>query len=153
MKVAVSSDMDTPLARKVVEELRERGHEPIVHGALAEGERSDWAWASERAARDVVSGEAVQGIVCCWTGTGASIAANKVPGIRAALCGDSETARGARTWNDANVLALSLRGTSEALLGEILDGWFATEASDDPEDRANIDHLGELDHAIDGSGA
>jgi ribose 5-phosphate isomerase B len=153
MKVAVSSDMDTPLARKVVEELRERGHEPIVHGALAEGERSDWAWASERAARDVVSGEAVQGIVCCWTGTGASIAANKVPGIRAALCADSETARGARTWNDANVLALSLRGTSEALLGEILDGWFATEASDDPEDRANIAHLGELDHAIDGSGA
>jgi ribose 5-phosphate isomerase B len=153
MKVAVSSDMDTPLARKVVEELRERGHEPIVHGALAEGERSDWAWASERAARDVVSGSAEQGIVCCWTGTGASIAANKVPGVRAALCADSETARGARTWNDANVLALSLRGTSEALLGEILDGWFATNASDDPTDRANIDHLGELDHTIDRSGA
>jgi ribose 5-phosphate isomerase B len=153
MKVAVSSDMDTPLARKVVDELRRRGYEPIVHGALAEGERSDWAWASERAARDVVSGEAEQGIVCCWTGTGASIAANKVPGIRAALCADSETARGARTWNDANVLALSLRGTSEALLGEILDGWFATGASDDPGDRANIDHLGELDHAVDRSGA
>jgi ribose 5-phosphate isomerase B len=153
MKIAVSSDMDTPLARKVVEELRERGHEPLVHGALAEGERSDWAWASERAAREVVSGQAEQGIVCCWTGTGASIAANKVPGVRAALCADSETARGARTWNDANVLALSLRGTSEALLGEILDGWFATEASDDPEDRANIDHLGELDRAIDRSGA
>ena len=134
MKVAVSSDMDTPLARKVVEELKERGHEPIVHGALAEGERSDWAWASERAARDVVAGAADQGIVCCWTGTGASIAANKVPGVRAALCG---------------VLALSLRGTSEALLGEILDGWFATAASDDPEDRANVEHLGELDRAID----
>jgi ribose 5-phosphate isomerase B len=153
MKVAVSSDMDTPLARKLVEELRERGHEPIVHGVLAQGERSDWAWASERAARDVVAGEAEQGIVCCWTGTGASIAANKLPGIRAALCADSETARGARTWNDANVLALSLRGTSEALLAEILDGWFATEASDDPEDRANIDHLGELDQARDRSSA
>ena len=149
MKVAVSSDMDTPLARKVVEELKERGHEPIVHGALAEGERSDWAWASERAARDVVAGAADQGIVCCWTGTGASIAANKVPGGRAALCGDAETPRGERTWNDANVLALSLRGTSEALLGEILDGWFATAASDDPEDRANVEHLGELDRAID----
>ena len=153
MKVAVSSDMDTPLARKVVEELRERGHEPIVHGALAAGERSDWAWASERAARDVVSGTAEQGIVCCWTGTGASIAANKVPGVRAALCADSETARGARTWNDANVVALSLRGTSEALLGEILDGWFATGPSDDPSDRANIDHLDELDRAVDRSGA
>jgi ribose 5-phosphate isomerase B len=153
MKVAVSSDMDTPLARKVVEELKERGHEPIVHGALAEGERSDWAWASERAARDVVTGAADQGVVCCWTGTGASIAANKVPGVRAALCGDAETARGARTWNDANVLALSLRGTSDALLGEILDGWFATSPSDDPEDAANIEHLAELDRASDRSGA
>jgi ribose 5-phosphate isomerase B len=152
MRVAVASDMDTPVARKVVEELEARGHEPIVHGALAEGERSDWAWASERAARDVVSGGADQGIVCCWTGTGASIAANKVPGARAALCGDAETARGARTWNDANVLALSLRTTSEALLGEILDGWFATAASEDPEDRANIEHIGELDHTIDRSG-
>jgi len=153
MKVAVSSDMDTPLARKVVEELKQRGHEPVVHGALAEGERSDWAWASERAARDVVSGVADQGVVCCWTGTGASIAANKVPGVRAALCGDAETARGARTWNDANVLALSLRGTSDALLGEILDGWFATAPSGDPSDQANIDHLGELDRGIDGSRA
>jgi ribose 5-phosphate isomerase B len=151
MRVAVSSDMDTPLARKVVEELKERGHDPIVHGALAEAERSDWAWASERAARDVVTGAADQGIVCCWTGTGASIAANKVAGVRAALCGDAETARGARTWNDANVLALSLRGTSEALLGEILEGWFATPASEDPEDRANIEHLGELDRAVDRS--
>jgi ribose 5-phosphate isomerase B len=153
MRIAVSSDMDTPLARRLVEELTERGHDPVVHGALAEGERSDWAWASERAARDVVAGTADQGIVCCWTGTGASIAANKVAGVRAALCGDAETARGARTWNDANVLALSLRTTSEALLGEILDGWFATGPSDDPEDQANIDHVGELDHAIDRSGA
>jgi ribose 5-phosphate isomerase B len=153
MKIAVSSDLDTPLARKLVEELRARGHEPVVHGALAEDERSDWAWASERAARDVVSGTAQQGIVCCWTGTGASIAANKVPGVRAALCGDAETARGARTWNDANVLALSLRTTSEALLEEILDGWFATRPSTDPEDRANIEHVGELDGALDRSGA
>jgi ribose 5-phosphate isomerase B len=153
MKVAVASDMDTPLARRVVAELEQRGHQPVLHGALAEAERSDWAWASERAARDVVSGAADQGIVCCWTGTGASIAANKVPGVRAALCADAETARGARTWNDANVLALSLRATSEALLGEILDGWFATEASDDPSDQANIDHVGELDNSIDRSSA
>jgi ribose 5-phosphate isomerase B len=153
MRISIASDMDTALARRVVEELEERGHEPIVHGALAESERADWAWASERAARDVVSGVADQGIVCCWTGTGASIAANKVPGVRAALCADAETARGARTWNDANVLALSLRTTSEGLLGEILDGWFATGASDDPSDQANIDHIDELDHAIDGSGA
>jgi ribose 5-phosphate isomerase B len=145
MKVAVASDMDTPLARSLVEELRKRGYEPIPHGALAEGERADWAWACERAARDVAEGRAEQGIVCCWTGTGASIAANKVVGVRAALCGDAETARGARTWNDANVLALSLRTTSEAILSEILEGWFATDASEEPDDRANVEHVGELD--------
>jgi ribose 5-phosphate isomerase B len=145
MKVAVASDMDTPLARAVVEELRSRGHEPIAHGALAAGERSDWAWACERTARDVAEGHAEQGVVCCWTGTGASIAANKVAGVRAALCADAETARGARAWNDANVLALSLRATSQAVLGEILDAWFEGQPSDDPEDRANIDHVAELD--------
>jgi ribose 5-phosphate isomerase B len=147
MKVSVASDMDTPVARAVVDELRKRGHEPVVHGALVEGERADWAWACERAARDVAEGAAQQGIVCCWTGTGASIAANKVAGIRAALCGDAETARGARTWNDANVLALSLRTTSEPLLEEILDGWFATGPSADPADRANVEHVDALDAA------
>jgi ribose 5-phosphate isomerase B len=83
-------------------------------------------------------------VVACWTGTGASIAANKVSGIRAALCGDAATAEGARRWNDANVLALSLRTTSPALLGEILDAWFAAEPSPDDDDRANIDHLAEI---------
>jgi ribose 5-phosphate isomerase B len=145
MKVAVASDMDTPLARAVVEELRKRGHEPIAHGAIADGERSDWAWACEQTARDVAEGRAEQGVVCCWTGTGASIAANKVPGARAALCQDAETARGARRWNDANVLALSLRTTSEPVLEEILDAWFASRPSDDPEDRANIEHVNEID--------
>jgi ribose 5-phosphate isomerase B len=149
MRIAVASDMDTPLARAVVEELRKRGHAPVTHGALEEGERSDWAWACERAARDVAEGRADQGVVCCWTGTGASIAANKVRGIRAALCADAETARGARAWNDANVLALSLRATSEALLGEILDGWFAGAPSDDPEDRANIAHVGHIESETD----
>jgi ribose 5-phosphate isomerase B len=144
MKVAVASDMDTPLARAVVDELRKRGHEPISHGALEPGERSDWAWACELAARDVSEGRAEQGIVCCWTGTGASIAANKVPGVRAALCGDAETARGAREWNDANVLALSLRTTTEAVLSEILDRWFDTGPSDDADDQANIEHIREI---------
>src|SRR5688500_14074432 len=151
MRISIAADERTGVAEAVVEELRRRGHEPIVHGALSDAERDDWAWASEAAARDVAGGMAEQGVVCCWTGTGASIAANKVPGVRAALCGDAETARGARTWNDANVLALSLRGTSEALLGEILDGWFATSPSDDPEDKANIEHVGELDRTVDRS--
>ena len=144
MKVAVASDMDTPLARKVVEELRRRGHEPMPHGALADDERADWAWSCERAARDVAEGQAEQGVVCCWTGTGASIAANKVPGVRAALCGDAETARGARQWNDANVLALSLRATSEPELGEILDAWFSAAPSAEPDDVANVEHLADI---------
>jgi ribose 5-phosphate isomerase B len=145
MRVSVAADERTGVAETVVEELRRRGHEPIVHGALAEVERDDWAWASEAAARDVAEGRAQQGIVCCWTGTGASIAANKVPGIRAALCSDAQTAEGARRWNDANVLALSLRATSPAELAEILDAWFAAGPSADEDDRANVEHLAELD--------
>jgi ribose 5-phosphate isomerase B len=144
MRVAVAADERTGVAGAVVEALRARGHEPLPHGALADGEREDWAWASEAAARDVAEGRADQAVVCCWTGTGASIAANKVGGIRAALCGDAETAAGARRWNDANVLALSLRATSEAVLAEILDAWFAAGPSPDADDRANVEHLDEI---------
>ena len=144
MKISVAADERTGVAEAVVEELRRRGHEPVLHGALAAGERDDWAWASEAAARDVAEGRAEQAIVCCWTGTGASIAANKVPGVRAALCGDRETAEGARKWNDANVLALSLRTTSQALLGEILDAWFAATPSEDVSDTANVQHVEEI---------
>ena len=144
MRVSVAADERTGVADAVVEELRRRGHEPVLHGALNNAERDDWAWASEAAARDVVEGAADQGIVCCWTGTGASIAANKVPGVRAALCGDAETARGARKWNDANVLALSLRTTSPALLEEILDAWFSAGPSDEADDMANIRHVDEI---------
>ena len=144
MRIAVAADEDTGVAGAVVAQLRDRGHEPLLHGALAAGERDDWAWASEAAARDVAAGRAAQAVVCCWTGTGASIAANKVPGIRAALCADAETAGGARKWNDANVLALSLRSTSEALLGEILDAWFAGEPSADADDAANVAHVDQI---------
>jgi ribose 5-phosphate isomerase B len=144
MRISVAADERTGVAEAVVEELRRRGHEPIVHGALSEVERDDWAWASEAAARDVAEGRAEQAVVCCWTGTGASIAANKVAGVRAALCSDAATARGARTWNDANVLALSLRATSEPVLGEILDGWFETSPSWDADDVANVRHLDEI---------
>ncbi len=144
MRISVAADERTGVADAVVEQLRARGHEPILHGALEESEPDGWAWASEAAARDVAEGRAEQGIVCCWTGTGASIAANKVPGARAALCGDAETARGARRWNDANVLALSLRTTSEALLSEILDGWFDGARSDEHDDVANIRHVDEI---------
>jgi ribose 5-phosphate isomerase B len=144
MRIAVAADERTGIADVVVSELRKRGHEVVTHGALSEAERDDWAWAAEAAARDVADGRAEQAVVCCWTGTGASIAANKVEGIRAALCGDAPTAEGARKWNDANVLALSLRATSEAELDEILDAWFAAGPSEDPADVANVEHLAHI---------
>src|SRR5919205_1424729 len=140
MRISVAADERTGVAQAVVDELRRRGHEPILHGALNDAERDDWAWASEAAARDVAEGRAKQAVVACWTGTGASIAANKVPGVRAALCADAETASGARRWNDANVLALSLRATSAAELEEILDAWFQAGPSDEGDDRANVAH-------------
>jgi ribose 5-phosphate isomerase B len=147
MRIALAADELTGIAPTLPEELRRRGHEPVLHGAYADRERPDWAWASEAAARDVADGLAEQAIVACWTGTGASIAANKVPGIRAALCGDAQTAQGARRWNDANVLALSLRATSEAELAEILDAWFDGGPSEDPSDAENIAHLAEMERA------
>ncbi len=145
MRIAVAADELTGVAAALPELIRVRGHEPVLHGAYVPGERPDWAWASERAAREVADGGAEQAIVACWTGTGASIAANKIPGIRAALCADAATAAGARRWNDANVLALSLRATSEAELVEILDAWLATAPSHEPDDEGNVAHLREIE--------
>ena len=146
MRIAIAADERTGVADAVADALRERGHDVVAaHGALCDDERDDWAWCSEAAARDVAEGRAEQAVVCCWTGTGASIAANKVPGIRAALCADAATAGGARRWNDANVLALSLRTTAAAELGEILDAWFAAGPSADAGDAANIGHLADIE--------
>jgi ribose 5-phosphate isomerase B len=149
MRISVSADELTGIAAELETALRDRGHRIVAcHGALShDDERHDWAWASEAAASDVAAGRADQAVIACWTGTGASIAANKVPGIRAALCGDAATADGARRWNDANVLALSLRMTSEALLDEILDAWFKGAGSTDATDVANVEHLSEIERA------
>jgi ribose 5-phosphate isomerase B len=147
MRVSVAADELTGVAEDVVAELQRRGHTVLRHGALSDRERDDWAWAAEAAARDVAEGRADQAVVCCWTGTGASIAANKVRGVRAALCLDAATADGARRWNDANALALSLRATSQAELAEILDAWFTGEPSADAADRANVEHLARVEQA------
>jgi ribose 5-phosphate isomerase B len=147
MRIAVAADERIGIADALVEGLRGRGHELVLHGAYEPQERPDWAWASESAARDVAEGRAEQAVVACWTGTGASIAANKVTGIRAALCGDAQTAAGARKWNDANVLALSLRATSHAELEEILDAWFDAAASTEDDDLNNVGHLAEIERA------
>lgn len=145
MRIALAADELTGVAGAIPEEIRRRGHEPILHGAYRPEERPDWAWASEGAARDVAAGRAEQAIVACWTGTGASIAANKVGGVRAALCVDASTAEGARRWNDANVLALSLRMTSQAELEEILDAWFSSAPSSEQSDLDNVAHLREIE--------
>ena len=123
MRIAVAADSLDGVAGSIPVVLAALGHEVTLHGALA---------------ADVAAGRADQAVVACWTGTGASIAANKVPGIRAALCTDASTAAGARRWNDANVLALSLRLTSQQVLAEILDAWFETDPSPEPGDIAAI---------------
>jgi ribose 5-phosphate isomerase B len=132
MRIALGSDERTALTDALVADLRGRGYELSLFGAVADGDAEvDWPLSAAHVAEAVAAGRADRGIVCCWTGTGASIAANKVRGIRAALCLDAETAKGARTYNHANVLALSLRSTSPAIGKEILDAWLATPCSDD----------------------
>ena len=145
MKIAVSTDERTNLVDELLAELKKRNHEVIYFGPAAEGESADWPDVTLQAIEEVRSGAADEAIVLCWTGTGCSIAANKVPGIRAALCHDSETARGARIWNHANVLALSLRATSFAVLKEILDRWFDTPFSDDEWNLKQIGRIQKLE--------
>ena len=142
MKISLGSDEKTHVTDFVVDELRMRGHDVEVVGPPA-GEDIQWTDVAERVARSVASGAAEQGVLFCWTGTGVSMAANKVPGVRAALCRDAETARGARRWNDANVVCMSLRATSEVIAKEILDAWF--EAQPDPSEAENIEKVRRLD--------
>lgn len=130
MRTAIGSDESSELTDALIAELEERGHEIVAFGPVANEEESDWPLVCGQVAETVAAGEADEGIVCCWTGTGASIAANKVPGIRAALAHDAETARGARVWNHANVLTLSLRATPIPIMHEILDAWFNTPVSE-----------------------
>jgi ribose 5-phosphate isomerase B len=133
MRLSVGSDMDMHVAHVVFDKLREQGHEVVVYGPLA-GQEILWPEVARRVAEDVAAARADEGVLFCWTGTGVSLAANKVPGIRAALCDDAETARGARLWNNANVLCMSLRRTSEVVAEEILQKWFETEYRPNRED-------------------
>lgn len=144
MKIFVGSDEATHLTDAVLDDLRQRGHDLTPVGPLA-GERASWVSVAQAVAEAVASGAADEGLLFCWTGTGVCLAANKVPGVRAALCRDAETARGARLWNRANVLCLSLRSTSEALALEILNAWFATAYQPNAEDEACLQELGALE--------
>lgn len=135
MRIAFGTDEVTPVTDAVKALLTERGHEVRVVG-----EGDPWPDVGRRVGEAVAEGRVDRGVVCCWTGTGVSIAANKVPGVRAALCGDAETASGARRWNDANVLAFGLRLTTATVAGELLDAFLATEP--DPDEAPEIAKLG-----------
>lgn len=136
MRIAVGADDQHELVRSVLDWCAQHGNEAtLVADAIA------WPEVGRRVGEAVVSGDADRGVVLCWTGTGVSIAANKVAGVRAALCGDAETARGARRWNDANVLALSMRATTPTVAVEILDAFFGTDDVD-PGEADNIAALG-----------
>jgi ribose 5-phosphate isomerase B len=143
MRIAVAADSLDGVARLIPEILTALGHRVAAYGALAPGTAETdpaavWSTCARTAALEVAEGRADQAVVACWTGTGVSIAANKVPTVRAALCTDAATAAGARRWNDANVLALSLRLLSAPVLAEILEAWFDAAPSPDPGDRAAI---------------
>jgi ribose 5-phosphate isomerase B len=135
--------MRHPVPEELALRLEERGCTVVRCGAVGAPD-TPWPQVAEQVGRLVAQGVVESGIVCCWTGTGVSIVANKVPGVRAALCADAQTARGARRWNDANVLALSLRATSVAVAEEIVDAWF-DETSVDPDEAANIRAVGEIE--------
>jgi ribose 5-phosphate isomerase B len=143
MRIAVAADSLDGVAGSIPDALKALGHETVAYGALADGvpetdPAAVWSACARAAASEVAEGRADQAVVACWTGTGASIAANKVSGVRAALCTDAATAAGARRWNDANVLALSLRLTSQQVLTEILEAWFETDPSPETGDIAAI---------------
>jgi ribose 5-phosphate isomerase B len=142
MKIAVASDEKTHLTDFVVAQLQERGHDVLLFGPLAD-EDLPWTLASAQLGEAVARGDAEQGVLFCYTGTGASMAANKIPGIRAALCGDAETARGAKWWNDANVLVMSLRATSTEVANEMLDAWFEEKVRE--EDKPFIEQLRQIE--------
>jgi ribose 5-phosphate isomerase B len=146
MILAVGSDERNAMTDALIENLRQNGHQLLLFGPVAE-EQTAWPGVARQVAEAVAGGQAEEGILCCWTGTGVSLAANKVPGVRAALCADAETARGARLWNNANILCLSLRRTTPALAGEILEQWFKTHYQPNPEDDACLAEVDALEKA------
>jgi len=140
--VVLGSDERTALTDAVRADLESRGYRVVAVGPLADEaseQVKEWAQVGREVGETVARGDAATGVLFCWTGTGASIAANKVAGVRAALCTDAATAAGARRWNDANVLVMSLRLASPALASEMLDAWFGTEP--DPAEADNIARL------------
>jgi ribose 5-phosphate isomerase B len=148
MKIVVSSDEYSPLIDALIDEVKQRGHDVRYFGPSQNEKAADWPEITLKAIEEVRAKRADEAIVLCWTGTGCTIIANKVPGIRAALCGDAETAKGARIWNHANVLGLSLRTTSLPVLMEILTAWFDTPYSNDAWNILQIERVNKVDNSL-----
>jgi len=146
MRIAVCSDEPYEVNDAVVKDLEERGHTVVRFGSLKTGGEEPWARVARAAAEAVARGDCDEGVFFCWTGTGISMAANKVPGVRAALCCDPETALGARVWNHANVLALSNRLMTVERAREVLDAWLSA-ASDDPRGQQGVDDIRDIETA------
>ena len=146
MKIAVGSDEATYLTDFVTGELELRGHQVVRSGALASASDPRWPAVGRAVGEMVASGECAEGVLFCFTGTGVSMAANKVPGVRAALCADAQTAAGARRWNHANVLVMSLRATTTEEAREILDAWL-TASFGEGEDAEMVRMLDAMDGA------
>jgi len=142
LRIAVGSDERTTLTDEVVGYLRRDGHKVDCFGALGDTD-SNWPNVASEVARRVAAGDVDHGLLFCWTGTGVSIAANKVPGARAALCADAQTSLGARQWNDANILCMSLRLISFTVATEIIASWL--DADVDESERENIETLKAMD--------
>lgn len=147
MRIVVGADDVGALVDAVVDEARSAGHEVEVVGPPA-GTGEEWAEVGAIVGRRVAEGAADRGVVCCWSGTGVSIAANKVPGVRAALCADAETARLARRYNHANVLALSMRVTTEAVGREILTAFVEAADGDDDFDTRNVRWIDGMEEGV-----
>jgi ribose 5-phosphate isomerase B len=145
MKIAISSDEYFPTLETLFEEVKRYGHEIVYFGPKQGEDAVDWPDVTSQAVECVVKKQADEAIVLCWTGTGCTLVANKYPGIRAALCVDAETAKGARIWNHANVLGVSLRLTSPSMLKEILKVWFETPHSQDEWNKTQIEKIVKLD--------
>lgn len=145
MKIAVSTDLRCDLVEHLLRTLPDLGHTVEYFGPAEIDGEADWPVVTEAAARAVATHACDEAVVLCWTGTGASICANKIAGVRAALCGDAETAVGARKYNHANVLALSIRTTTAALADEILAAWFGQPWTEDAWNRTQVAHINALD--------
>jgi ribose 5-phosphate isomerase B len=138
VRILVGADERNELTDFVAADLGRRGHDV----ELVEPAR--WPDVAKHVAGEVSAGRADQGVLACWTGTGTAMAANKVPGVRAALCWEPWIAEGARRWNDANVLVLSFKRIDQATAAAILDAWLAVETPD-PDEAENIERLAALD--------